>query len=75
MANCSSDFLTDKGPARKEVKRDGLYSWMLLLQLICARVSIKQRDPQILALEYQSRELHDFDENLTEYVDQQLSSK
>ena len=74
MASCSSDFLTDLGPARREAKRDGLYSGMILLQLICARVSIKQRDPHILALEYQTRKLHDFGGNVTEYVDQQLKT-
>ena len=74
MASCSSEFLTDLGPARREAKRDGLYSGMLLLQLICARVSIKQRDPHILALEYQTRKLHDFGGNITEYVDQQLKT-
>ena len=31
MASCSSDFLTDLGPARREAKRDGLYSGMILL--------------------------------------------
>jgi len=66
MASCSSDFLSNLGPARREAKRDGLYSGMILLQLICARVSIKQRDPHILALEYQTRKLHDFGGNITE---------
>ena len=74
MASCSSEFLTDLGPARRAAKRDGLYSGMLLLQLICARVSIKQRDPHILALEYQTRKLNDFGGNVTEYVDQQLKT-
>ena len=74
MASCSSEFLTDLGPARREATRDGLYSGMLLLQLICARVSIKQRDPHILALEYQTRKLNDFGGNVTEYVDQQLKT-
>jgi len=74
MASCSSEFLTDLGPARREAKRDGLYSGMILLQLICARVSMKQRDPHILALEYQIRKLNDFGGNVTEYVDQQLKT-
>ena len=74
MASCSSDFLTDLGPARREAKRDGLYSGMILLQLICARVSMKQRDPHILALEYQTRKLHDFGGNVTDYADQQLKT-
>jgi len=74
MASCSLDFLSNLGPARREAKRDGLYSGMILLQLICARISMKQRDTHILALEYQTRKLHDFGGNVTECVDQQLKT-